>query len=339
MTGGSGFIGSHICERLMMKGNRVINLDNFSNYYDYKIKIKNVLESMGMTTNFEFYNKAEDLIRLAKKVTNQYYRLYVADITDGKSFDVIFREEKIDAVIHLAANAGVRPSIEDPIGYIDVNIHGTVKLLEKMKEYHVKKLIFASSSSVYGNNQTVPFSEKHNVDFAISPYAATKKSGEVICHTYHHLFEIDMLLLRFFTVYGERQRPDLAIHKFTRLIDEGRAIPFYGDGQSERDYTYIGDIVDGIEKSLHYVENYRNIYEIVNLGESQTISLNEMVTIIEKVLNKKATFEKFPMQPGDVQKTYADISKAKKLLGYKPITVFEDGIKQFIKWYKGDKND
>lgn len=339
MTGGSGFIGSHICERLMMKGNRVINLDNFSNYYDYKIKIKNVLESIGMTSDFEFYNKAEDLVRLAEKVTNQYYRLYVADITDCKSLDVIFQEETIDAVIHLAANAGVRPSIENPIGYIDVNIHGTIKLLEKMKEYHVKKLIFASSSSVYGNNQTVPFSEEHNVDFAISPYAATKKSGEVICYTYHHLYEIDMLLLRFFTVYGERQRPDLAIHKFTRLIDEGRAIPFYGDGQSERDYTYIGDIVDGIEKSLHYVENYRNIYEIVNLGESQTISLNEMVTIIEKVLNKKATFEKIPMQPGDVQKTYADISKAKKLLGYKPKTVFEDGIKQFIKWYKGDKND
>lgn len=339
MTGGSGFIGSHICERLIKKGNRVVNLDNFSNYYDYKIKIKNVLESLGMSSNFEFYNKAEDLVRLAEKVTNQYYRLYVADITDYKSLDVIFREETIDAVIHLAANAGVRPSIEDPIGYIDVNIHGTIKLLEKMKEYHVKKLIFASSSSVYGNNQTVPFSEEHNVDFAISPYAATKKSGEVICHTYHHLYEIDMLLLRFFTVYGERQRPDLAIHKFTRLIEEGRAIPFYGDGQSERDYTYIGDIVDGIEKSLHYVENHRGVYEIINLGESQTISLNGMVTMIEKILSKNATLEKFPMQPGDVQKTYADISKAKRLIGYKPKTAFEDGIKQFIKWYKGDKND
>ncbi|QKE75833.1 NAD-dependent epimerase/dehydratase family protein [Arthrobacter citreus] len=339
VTGGSGFIGSHICEQLIKKGNRVINIDNFTNFYDYKIKIKNVLESTQMDVNFEFLNKTEDLNRLVKIVDQPNYRLCLVDIRDYGSLGAVFQEETIDCVIHLAGYAGVRPSLEDPKIYIDVNIQGTLTLLELMKEYNVKKLIFASSSSVYGNNKTVPFSENDNVDFAISPYAATKKSGEVICHTYHHLYGIDMMLLRFFTVYGERQRPDLAIHKFTKFIDEERPIPFYGDGLSERDYTYIGDIIDGMEKSLRYLEEHSHVYEIINLGESTTITLKQMVVTIENILGKKATLEKLPTQPGDVQKTYADISKAKRLVNYKPNTNFEDGIKQFIKWYRRDKYD
>lgn len=217
--------------------------------------------------------------------------------------------------------------------YEEVNIKGYMNLLELCKKYGVKKFIQASSSSVYGNNKNVPFKETDIVDFAISPYAATKKSGEVIGHVYHKLYEIDMIQLRFFTVYGPKQRPDLAIHKFTKMILAGESIPFYGDGSTKRDYTYIDDIVDGILKSIDYLFKNQNVYEIFNLGESHVVSLKEMVETIEKVLGKKAVLNKQPMQLGDVEKTYADISKAKEILGYNPKTNFEDGIKKFVEWY------
>ena len=247
--------------------------------------------------------------------------------------DKIFSEYKIDLAFNPAAMAGVRPSLLDPLLYEEVNIKGYMNLLELCKKYGIKKFIQASSSSVYGNNKNVPFKETDIVDFAISPYAATKKSGEVLGHVYHKLYDIDMIQLRFFTVYGPKQRPDLAIHKFTKMILEEKSIPFYGDGNTKRDYTYIDDIVDGILKSIDYLFKNKNVYEIFNLGESHVVSLKEMVETIEKVLGKKAVLDKQPMQPGDVEKTYADISKAKEILGYNPKTNFEDGIKKFVDWY------
>jgi len=227
----------------------------------------------------------------------------------------------------------VRPSLENPLLYEEVNVKGLMNLLELCKTHGINKFIQASSSSVYGNNKDAPFKETAVVDYAISPYAATKKSGEVMGHVYHHLYSIDMIQLRFFTVYGPRQRPDLAIHKFTRMITAGEAIPFYGDGTTQRDYTYIDDIIDGVVKSIKYLENNKKVYEIFNLGESHTISLNEMVGTIEAGLGIEAKIDRQPMQPGDVKKTYADITKAKEILGYNPKTQFKDGIKKFLSWY------
>jgi len=218
--------------------------------------------------------------------------------------------------------------------YQDVNVKGTMNILEVCREFGVNKFVMASSSSVYGNNKKVPFSETDIVDFAISPYAATKKSCEVIGHSYHHLFNIDMAMLRFFTVYGPGQRPDLAIHKFTKMIEEGTSIPFYGEGDSKRDYTYIDDIVDGVVKTIKYVQDNTSVYEIFNLGESQTISLSQMVTTIEDALGKKAIINKLPMQPGDVDVTFANVSKAKEMLGYNPTMDFSEGIKKFVNWYR-----
>ena len=246
----------------------------------------------------------------------------------------VFQKNKIDMVVHLAAMAGVRPSIEKPLLYEKVNVKGTMNILELMNKYNIKKFVCASSSSVYGNNEKVPFSEKDNVDRAISPYAATKKSCEVIGHSYHHLHKTDMIMLRFFTVYGPRQRPDLAIHKFTKAIIEEKEIPFYGDGTTQRDYTYIDDIIDGVLKSIIYLEKNENIYEIINLGESETISLKRMVETLEEEIGKKAVLKMLPMQPGDVNRTFADISKAKELIGYNPKTKFEEGIQKFINWYR-----
>lgn len=337
VTGGAGFIGSTLVEKLLSEGNKVINIDNFNDYYDLSIKIENVLESVGYTESIidsAQLKKEERLEKLKKHVCSDNYHLEIVDIRDIEELDRIFYNNKIDCVINLAAMAGVRPSLEDPMLYTDVNIKGLMNLLECCKKYEVKKFIQASSSSVYGNNKTVPFKETDIVDFAISPYAATKKSGEVIGHTYHHLYNIDMIQLRFFTVYGPRQRPDLAIHKFTKMILAGDAIPFYGEGDTERDYTFIDDIVDGIYKSIEYVENNNKVYEIINLGESETISLKKMVEVIENSLGKKALINKMPMQPGDVQRTNADITKAKKMIGYNPETNFRDGIDKFIKWYK-----
>ena len=337
ITGGAGFIGSTVAEKLLEQGNKVIVVDNFNDFYDYNRKIRNILEATG---NYEKVNeilenssKDEKIENLKRIVNSENFVLEYTDIRDMEKMDKIFSEYKIDLAFNPAAMAGVRPSLLDPLLYEEVNIKGYMNLLELCKKYGIKKFIQASSSSVYGNNKNVPFKETDIVDFAISPYAATKKSGEVLGHVYHKLYDIDMIQLRFFTVYGPKQRPDLAIHKFTKMILEEKSIPFYGDGNTKRDYTYIDDIVDGILKSIDYLFKNKNVYEIFNLGESHVVSLKEMVETIEKVLGKKAVLDKQPMQPGDVEKTYADISKAKEILGYNPKTNFEDGIKKFVDWY------
>ncbi|MBO9692398.1 GDP-mannose 4,6-dehydratase [Chryseobacterium sp.] len=333
VTGGSGFIGSHLIEQLLRNGHSVINIDNFDDFYDYQVKIKNTLESIGKISDFEFSEKEADIRRLVSLSHSDRYSLYWQDIRDYKGLENIFKTYHIDMVIHLAALAGVRPSIERPLEYEEVNVRGTMNLWELCKNHHVKKFICASSSSVYGNNEKIPFAETDSVDHPISPYAATKKSGEIIGHVYHNLYHIDMIQLRFFTVYGPRQRPDLAIHKFTKLISENQEIPFYGDGSTARDYTYIDDIVDGITKSILYLESNSGVYEILNLGENQVVTLSEMVATIEMALGNSAIKKILPMQPGDVTKTNADITKAKELIGYKPVTDFQNGIKKFVEWF------
>ena len=304
VTGGAGFIGSHLVEKLLKNGNKVINIDNFNEFYNYNIKVKNVLDSTGkIQKNDDGEIKVNELQDLKKLVDSENYILEIVDITNMEILEEIFQRNEIDTVIHLAAMAGVRPSIEKPLLYEKVNIRGTMNILELINKYNIKKFICASSSSVYGNNEKVPFSEKDNVDRAISPYAATKKSCEIIGHSYHHLYDIDTIMLRFFTVYGPRQRPDLAIHKFTKAIIEEKEIPFYGDGTTQRDYTYIDDIIDGVLKSIIYLEKNKNIYEIINLGESETISLRKMVKTLENEIGKKAVLKKLSMQPGDVNRT------------------------------------
>ncbi len=333
VTGGSGFIGSHLVEHLLKNGHSVINVDNFDDFYDYQIKIKNTLESVNKIPDFFFQGKETDIQKLIKKTISENYQLYYQDIRDKVGLEKIFQKHKIDAIIHLAALAGVRPSIEKPLEYEEVNIKGTMNLWELCKEFKINKFVCASSSSVYGNNKQIPFSENDNVDNPISPYAATKKCGEILGHVYHHLYGIDMIQLRFFTVYGPRQRPDLAIHKFTKLISENKEIPFYGDGSTSRDYTYIDDIIDGISKSIHYLETHEKVYEIINLGENEVISLEEMLATIEENLDKKSEKKILPIQPGDVQKTNANITKAKNLIAYKPTTSFQNGIKKFMEWF------
>ncbi|MFY1048035.1 GDP-mannose 4,6-dehydratase [Chryseobacterium sp. GP-SGM7] len=333
VTGGSGFIGSHLVEKLLKEGHSVINIDNFDDFYDYKVKTKNTLESLEKNTAFEFSDKESDIQNLVSISKSENYTLYFQDIRDKNGLEEIFANHKIDLIIHLAALAGVRPSIERPLEYEEVNVRGTMNLWELCNKFNIKKFVCASSSSVYGNNEKTPFSETDNVDRPISPYAATKKSGEILGHVYHNLYGIDMIQLRFFTVYGPRQRPDLAIHKFTKLISENKEIPFYGDGNTARDYTYIDDIIDGIIKSIKYLENNTNIYEILNLGESEVINLNEMLFTLENHLGKSAIKKNLPMQPGDVQKTSADITKAQNLIGYKPTTNFQNGTKIFVEWF------
>ncbi|KMQ66714.1 epimerase [Chryseobacterium angstadtii] len=333
VTGGSGFIGSHLIERLLRNGHSVINVDNFDDFYNYQIKIKNTLESIDQNSDFEFSDKETDISRLITISQSETYQLYNQDIRDKKGLEAIFKTHTIDLVIHLAALAGVRPSIERPLEYEEVNVRGTMNLWELCKDFNVQKFICASSSSVYGNNEKTPFTETDNVDNPISPYAATKKSGEILGHVYHKLYHIDMIQLRFFTVYGPRQRPDLAIHKFTKLISNGMEIPFYGDGNTARDYTYIDDIIDGIMKSIVYLEAHSQVYEIINLGESEVVTLSEMLATIENALGISATKKILPMQPGDVLKTNADITKAKTLIGYKPDTNFQNGIKKFVEWF------
>lgn len=333
ITGGSGFIGSHLVEQLLKNGHSVINIDNFDDFYDYKIKINNTLESLGQEKQTVFSDKDTDIKNLIQSTESATYRLYYQDIRDKEGLANIFNSYQIDMVVHLAALAGVRPSIERPMDYADVNILGSMNLWELCKDFGVKKFVCASSSSVYGNNEKVPFSEEDNVDRPISPYAATKKCGEILGHTYHHLYDIDMIQLRFFTVYGPRQRPDLAIHKFTHLISSDKEIPFYGDGSTARDYTFIEDIIDGITKSIRYLEENDKVYEIINLGENQVINLKEMLATIETEMGKSAIKNQLPMQPGDVQKTNADITKAKSLIGYHPTTNFQNGIKKFVEWF------
>ena len=333
VTGGSGFIGSHLVEHLLKNGHSVINIDNFDDFYDYQIKIKNTLESVDKTLEFTFHDKELDIQKLIFETSTKNYQLYYQDIRDKEGLEKIFAKHKIDVIIHLAALAGVRPSIERPLDYEEVNIKGSMNLWELCKEFHINKFVNASSSSVYGNNEKIPFSEIDNVDEPISPYAATKKCTEILGHVYHHLYKIDMIHLRFFTVYGPRQRPDLAIHKFTNLIQNNKEIPFYGDGKTARDYTYVDDIIDGILKSIHYLEKNEKVYEIINLGESEVISLNQMLSTIEENLDKKANKKILPLQPGDVQKTNADITKARSLIGYHPTTHFQNGIKKFVEWF------
>lgn len=290
VTGGAGFIGSSLADFLLKKDYKVVVIDNFCDFYDPSIKRNNVKDNLD----------------------NPNYKLYEIDLRCKSDVEKVFRENKIDVVIHLAAMAGVRPSIENPILYQEVNCIGTQNLLEVMKEYGVKNLVMASSSSVYGNNKKVPFKETDIVDYAISPYAATKKSNEVMTHVYHKLFNMNVIMLRFFTVYGPRQRPDLAINKFTRLMLNDEEVTMFGDGTTSRDYTYIDDIVSGIYSSINYVLNNNDVYEIVNLGNSSPISLKEMINTIAEVLNKEPKIKEMPMQQGDVNITYADISKAKR---------------------------
>lgn len=316
----------------------MIGIDNFDEYYSLNIKCRNVLESIEkrgeLASALKLKNREEKIAYLIKITSSEDYKLYYSDIRDKKNLEEIFKKEKPEFVINLAGLAGVRPSLEKPLEYEEVNVRGTMNILEICKKLGIKKFIQASSSSVYGNNKKAPFKETDIVDFAISPYAATKKSCEVIGHVYHKLYNIDMFQLRFFTVYGERQRPDLAIYKFTKMILEGEKIPFYGDGNTFRDYTYIKDIIQGIQKSIDYLRSNSNVYEILNLGESNTVSLKEMVETIENELKIEAKINKLSMQMGDVDKTYADIKKARELIGYNPETEFKEGIKKFVKWFK-----
>lgn len=314
ITGGAGFIGSTLAEKLLEENSKVVVIDNFCDFYDPRIKEENIQNVL----------------------SNSNYKLYRGDIRDLNVLNRIFQENNVDVIIHLAAMAGVRPSIENPILYQEVNGIGTQNILEIAKKYQVRNLVMASSSSVYGNCKEVPFKENMIVDYAISPYAATKKANEVMAHVYHTLYDMNIVMLRFFTVFGPRQRPDLAINKFVRLMLENKEIPMYGDGTTSRDYTYIDDIVDGIIKSIRYVETHFNVYEIINIGNSNPVSLKEMIETIGKVLKVTPKIQQLPMQPGDVDKTYADISKAKTLLGYEPKVSFEDGIQRFVEWYRNN---
>lgn len=307
ITGGAGFIGSNLADKLLADGNEIVVVDNFNDYYDVAVKEANV----------------------AQALQNPNYRLYRVDIEDMPRLEAVFKAHRFDAVIHLAARAGVRPSLENPVEYVKSNILGTVNVLEAMRQFGVKKLVIASSSSVYGNCAAEIFSEDLKVTEPISPYAATKSACEQICYTWHHLYGINVVALRFFTVYGPRQRPDLAINKFSRLIAENKPIEMYGDGSTKRDYTFIGDIVQGICASIAYDKTG---YEIINLGGGEPITLKRMIQTIEDAMGKKAEIIQKPMQPGDVNKTVCDWSKAQRLLGYQPRTTFEQGIKKFISW-------
>lgn len=308
ITGGAGFIGSSLADRLL-KEHTVIVIDNFNAYYDPALKEANVRPHLH----------------------HPRYTLYRADICDGKALRNVFSTHPIDVVVHIAARAGVRPSLEDPLSYVRTNIEGTVQVLQLMKEFHVPKMVFASSSSVYGNCQAEKFSEDLKIMQPISPYAATKSACEQILYTYSKLYAINCVALRFFTVYGPRQRPDLAIHKFIEHITANQPIEMYGDGNTMRDYTYIDDIVNGICAAITY---NKTPYEIINLGGGSPITLRQMIQTIEEILGEKAIIHQLPMQPGDVNKTVADISKAKKLLNYQPATDFKTGIKHFVNWRK-----
>ena len=306
LTGGAGFIGSNLLDELLIE-NEVVVIDNFDDFYDVNIKEKNLDE--------------------AKNKKN--FSLIKGDICDEELINSIFKHNRFDLVIHLAAKAGVRPSILDPKLYYKVNIDGTLNLLEAMKNNGVVNMIFASSSSIYGNNKKTPFSEDDFVDHPISPYAATKKAGELLCHTFHHLHNLNITCLRFFTVYGPRQRPEMAIHNFTRKIDEGQKLNMFGDGSTSRDYTYVDDIVSGIIKSMNNLEGFK----VYNLGGGQTISLKNLLETIELNVEKKALINQMPEQPGDVKTTYADAFKAQKELGFTPQTPIKEGVKKFVKWY------
>jgi UDP-glucuronate 4-epimerase len=310
ITGGAGFIGSHLVDRLLSEGGwRVTVIDDFNDFYLPEIKRANI----------------------AGHLANPNYHLVEADIRDAKPIAELFAKTNFDVIAHLAARAGVRPSLSEPKLYADTNINGTLNLLELVREHGVKQFVFGSSSSVYGINTKVPFAEDDRIHQPISPYAATKAAGELICHTYSHLYDIRCICLRFFTVYGARQRPDLAIHKFSRLISEGKPIPVFGDGTMRRDYTYIDDIIQGVRAAIDYD---RSKYEVFNLGESETTELSRLIELLEENLCVKAIIDRQPMQPGDVPATYADITKSRELLGYDPTTKITEGITKFVEWFR-----
>lgn len=310
ITGGAGFIGSHLVDRLYSEGSwQITVIDDLNDFYSPEIKRENIAVHVG----------------------NEYYRFIEADIRDVPSLEKVFAETRFDCVVHLAARAGVRPSLSEPRLYYETNVTGTLNLLELSRQYGIKQFVNASSSSVYGINGKVPFAEDDRIHQPISPYAATKAAGELLCHTYSHLHHIRTVCLRFFTVYGARQRPDLAIHKFTKMISEGKPIPVFGDGTTRRDYTYIDDIIQGVRASMDYDGS---IHEVFNLGESQTIELRELIELLERSLDTHAVIDRQPMQPGDVPITFADITKARRLLGYEPTTKIADGIPKFVEWYR-----
>ena len=308
VTGGAGFIGSHVCERLMANGHAVWVFDDLNPFYAPSLKQRNLSELQNLGRPFTFVK---------------------GDVTDRTALDALSGSVKFDQIIHLAARAGVRPSLAEPALYQRVNVEGTVNLLEAARLNGVKKIIIASSSSVYGVNAKVPFSEDDPIFSAISPYAASKLACEALGHVYHHVHGMDVVMLRFFTVYGPRQRPDLAIYKFAQLMTANRPIPVFGDGSTARDYTYISDIVNGVIACTQ--KEYG--YEIFNLGESQTVKLSYLIELLEKALGKKAIIDRQPPQPGDVPITYANISKAQSQLGYHPSVKIEQGIPLFVEWF------
>jgi UDP-glucuronate 4-epimerase len=312
VTGGAGFVGSHVCERLLRDGHSVWTFDDLNNFYDPQLKRANLRDIQSLARPFEFVQ---------------------GDLTDTTALGELFSSVKFDQVIHLAARAGVRPSLQDPALYQRVNVEGTVNLLEAARKHRVKKIIIASSSSVYGVNSKVPFSEGDPIFSAISPYAASKLACEALGHVYHHVYGMDIVMLRLFTVYGPRQRPDLAIRKFTTLIDAGKAIPVFGDGSTERDYTHVADTLAGIMACTQKEFGF----EIFNLGESQTVKLSYLIELIERALGKKAIVDRQPAQPGDVPRTYADISRARTLLGYQPSVKIEEGIPKFVDWFRQNR--
>lgn len=314
VTGGAGFIGSHLVDRLLSEGDwQVTVVDDFNNFYDPAIKRENA----------------------QRVASNPHYRLAEADIRDQGALREVFSEGRFQSVVHLAARAGVRPSLEQPELYVETNINGTLNLLQLAREHGIRQFVFGSSSSVYGINAKVPFSEDDPIRQPISPYAATKGAGELLCHTYTHLYGIHCVCLRFFTVYGPRQRPDLAIHKFARLISEGKPIPVFGDGTTRRDYTFVDDIIAGVRAAIDYAgDETKSPYEVINLGESRTVELRELIGLLEKELDLRAVIDRKELQPGDVPQTFADISKARALLGYDPQTQIEDGIRKFVEWFR-----
>src|SRR5262249_27062182 len=300
ITGGAGFIGSHLVDRLLSEGDwKVTVIDDFNDFYDPSIKRANIRGHLASSN----------------------YRLLEADIRDFNALQEAFSDQTFDCIVHLAARAGVRPSLKQPRLYVETNVNGTINLLELARDRDIKQFVFGSSSSVYGTNEKVPFSEDDPIFNPISPYAATKAAGEFICHTYSHLYDMRIVCLRFFTVYGARQRPDLGIHKFARLINAGRPIPVFGDGSTRRDYTYIDDIIAGVRAAIDYDANK---YEILNLVKSRTVELRELISLLEQPLDLRAKIARQPPQPGDVPQTFADFSKARRLLGYDPQTQIEE---------------
>jgi UDP-glucuronate 4-epimerase len=311
VTGGAGFIGSHLTERLLKSGRKVICLDNFDPFYDPAIKRAN----------------------LGLSLRHPDFTLVEGDIRDPNTLSEIFRSNEVATIVHLAAMAGVRPSVENPQLYNEVNILGTTNLLQQCRETGVAKFVFGSSSSVYGLNDKVPFSEDAAVGKTASPYGATKLAGEVLCHTYHHLYGIPTVCLRFFTVYGPRQRPEMAIHKFIRLVHEAQEVPVFGDGRSQRDYTYVDDIVDGIVSAMELDCQF----EVINLGRSETVVLLEMIHLIEGALGTKARIKFLPLQMGDVPITFASVKRAGRLLGYEPAVSITEGIDRTVRWFREER--